>query len=170
MRRSPLLLRRRVLHTLAVSVLAELLVDAGALAAAELIAPYTGEWVFIPAAVVVVATLPLLVLNLARVLAPKPARIRDTARHPTWYRFGPPGPSAVRPGRLLTVAIAAIGVPIHARSCTATCGAPGTATAYVRGSRGSRDAGQADAAAPTPYACTVSTMRSLRSTAFGCKR
>ncbi len=57
-----------MLHTVAVSVLAELLVDAGALATAELAAPYTGEWVFIPAGVVVVATLPLLVLNLARVL------------------------------------------------------------------------------------------------------
>lgn len=68
MRRPSLLLRRRVLHTLAVSVLAELLVNAGALAAAELIAPHAGEWVFIPAGIVVVATLPLLVLNLARVL------------------------------------------------------------------------------------------------------
>ena len=68
MSRLALLLRRRVLHTLAASILTEVAVDAGVLAGADLLAPRTGEWVFIPAGVVVVATLPLLVLNLARVV------------------------------------------------------------------------------------------------------
>jgi hypothetical protein len=66
-RRHPLL-RRRVLHTLAASILVELLVDAGAFAAAELAAPFVGDWVFVVVAIVLVGTLPLLAVNLARVI------------------------------------------------------------------------------------------------------
>jgi hypothetical protein len=62
------LLRRRVLHALAASVLVELLVDVGAVALAEILAPTVGEWVFAAAAVIVIGTAPVLVLNLARII------------------------------------------------------------------------------------------------------
>lgn len=67
MARHPLL-HRRVLHTLAASVILELLVDAGAVALAEILAPTLGDWVFAAAAVIVVGTAPVLVLNLARII------------------------------------------------------------------------------------------------------
>jgi hypothetical protein len=59
---------RRLLHVLAASLVIEVAIDAAAGAAAEVAAPRVGDWVFIPAAVIIVGTLPLLIANVVRVV------------------------------------------------------------------------------------------------------
>ena len=49
------------------SIVVELALDFGAGAAAVLLAPYVGNWVYAVAGVVVVGSLPVLSLNIARV-------------------------------------------------------------------------------------------------------
>jgi len=68
---------RRLIHVLAASVLAELAIDLAVGAGAEWAAPRVGEWVFIPAAIVIFGTLPLLVANVIRVIRAERARTRD---------------------------------------------------------------------------------------------
>ena len=58
---------RRTAHVVVASVLVELALDFGAGAAAVVIAPYVGRWVYAVAGVVVVGSLPVLGLNIARV-------------------------------------------------------------------------------------------------------
>ncbi len=58
---------RRTAHVVVASVLLELALDFGAGAAAVLTAPYVGRWVYAVAGVVVVGSLPVLSLNIARV-------------------------------------------------------------------------------------------------------
>jgi hypothetical protein len=57
---------RRTAHVVVASVALELGLDFGAGALAVVLAPYIGEWVYI-AAVIVVGSLPVLGLNIARV-------------------------------------------------------------------------------------------------------
>jgi hypothetical protein len=59
---------RRLVHVLAASLVIELVIDVAAGAAAEVAAPRVGDWVFIPAALIIVGTLPLLVANVVRVV------------------------------------------------------------------------------------------------------
>jgi hypothetical protein len=58
---------RRTAHVVVASVLLELALDFGAGAAAVLVAPAVGRWVYAAAGVVVVGSLPVLGLNVARV-------------------------------------------------------------------------------------------------------
>ena len=58
---------RRTAHVVAASVAVELALDFGAGAAAALVAPYVGGWVYAVAGVIVIGSLPLLGLNIARV-------------------------------------------------------------------------------------------------------
>jgi len=58
---------RRTAHIVVASVVVELALDFGAGALAVILAPYVGEWVYVAAGVVVVGSLPVLGLNIARV-------------------------------------------------------------------------------------------------------
>jgi hypothetical protein len=58
---------RRTAHIVAASVVVELAVDFGAGALAVISAPFLGEWVYFAAGVVVIGSLPILGLNIARV-------------------------------------------------------------------------------------------------------
>lgn len=58
---------RRTAHVVAASIVIELALDFGAGAVAVVVAPYVGEWVYAVAGVVVIGSLPLLGLNIARV-------------------------------------------------------------------------------------------------------
>jgi hypothetical protein len=58
---------RRTAHVVVASVAVELALDFGAGAAAALAAPYLGKWVYAVAGVIVIGSLPLLTLNVARV-------------------------------------------------------------------------------------------------------
>jgi hypothetical protein len=58
---------KRTAHVVAASVALELALDFGAGAAAALVAPFVGTWVYGVAGVIVVGSLPLLALNIARV-------------------------------------------------------------------------------------------------------
>ena len=58
---------RRTAHVVAASVVVELVLDFGAGALAILLAPLVGDWVYAVAGVVVVGSLPVLGLNIARV-------------------------------------------------------------------------------------------------------
>ena len=58
---------RRTAHVVVASVLVELALDFGAGAAAVVLAPYIGRWVYAAAGVVVFGSLPVLTLNIARV-------------------------------------------------------------------------------------------------------
>ena len=58
---------RRTAHVVVASVLLELALDFGAGAVAVVIAPYTGRWVYAAAGVIVIGSLPVLGLNIARV-------------------------------------------------------------------------------------------------------
>jgi hypothetical protein len=58
---------RSTAHVVVASVLLELVLDFGAGAAAVLLAPYVGQWVYAAAGVVVVGSLPVLSLNIARI-------------------------------------------------------------------------------------------------------
>ena len=58
---------RRTAHVVVASVLVELALDFGAGALAVILAPYVGNWAYAAAGVIVVGSLPVLGLNLARV-------------------------------------------------------------------------------------------------------
>ena len=58
---------RRTAHVVVASVLVELALDFGAGALAVVLAPHVGNWVYAVAGVVVVGSLPVLGLNIARV-------------------------------------------------------------------------------------------------------
>ena len=58
---------RRTAHVVAASIVIELALDFGAGALAVVLAPYVGRWVYAVAGVVVVGSLPVLGLNIARV-------------------------------------------------------------------------------------------------------
>ena len=58
---------RTTAHVVVASVAIELAVDFGAGAVAVLAAPHVGDWVYVAASVIVVGSLPLLSLNIARV-------------------------------------------------------------------------------------------------------
>lgn len=62
-----ILTARRTAHVVVASVLVELALDFGAGAVAVLVAPYVGRWVYAVAGVIVVGSLPVLGLNIARV-------------------------------------------------------------------------------------------------------
>jgi hypothetical protein len=58
---------RRTAHVVAASIALELALDFGAGALAVILAPYFGEWVYAAAGVIVIGSLPVLGLNVARV-------------------------------------------------------------------------------------------------------
>jgi hypothetical protein len=58
---------RRTAHIVVASIAVELALDFGAGALAVILAPYVGEWVYVAAGVIVVGSLPVLGLNIARV-------------------------------------------------------------------------------------------------------
>jgi hypothetical protein len=58
---------RRTAHVVVASIALELALDFGAGALAVILAPYIGEWVYVAAGVIVVGSLPVLGLNIARV-------------------------------------------------------------------------------------------------------
>ncbi|MDX6480903.1 MAG: hypothetical protein QOG85_1413 [Gaiellaceae bacterium] len=58
---------RSTAHVVVASVVVELLLDFGAGAVAVLVAPYVGGWVYAVAGVIVVGSLPVLSLNIARI-------------------------------------------------------------------------------------------------------
>lgn len=58
---------RRTAHIVVVSIAVELALDFGAGALAVVLAPYLGDWVYGVAGVIVVGSLPVLGLNIARV-------------------------------------------------------------------------------------------------------
>lgn len=58
---------RSTAHVVVASVVVELLLDFGASAVAVLIAPSVGNWVYAVAGVIVVGSLPVLSLNIARI-------------------------------------------------------------------------------------------------------
>lgn len=58
---------RRTAHIVVASVVIELALDFGAGALAVILAPYLGDWVYVVAGVIVIGSLPVLVLNIARV-------------------------------------------------------------------------------------------------------
>jgi len=58
---------RHTAHVVAASIAIELALDFGAGALAVILAPYLGNWVYVVASVIVVGSLPLLGLNIARV-------------------------------------------------------------------------------------------------------
>jgi hypothetical protein len=58
---------RRTAHVVVASVAVELALDFGAGAVAVVLAPYVGEWIYAVAGVIVIGSLPLLGLNIARV-------------------------------------------------------------------------------------------------------
>lgn len=58
---------RRTAHVVVASVLLELALDFGAGALAVILAPFVGNWVYAAAGVIVIGSLPVLGLNIARV-------------------------------------------------------------------------------------------------------
>jgi hypothetical protein len=58
---------RRTAHIVVASVVVELALDFGAGALAVILAPFIGEWVYVAAGVIVIGSLPILSLNIARV-------------------------------------------------------------------------------------------------------
>jgi hypothetical protein len=58
---------RRTAHVVAASIAVELALDFGAGALAVVLAPYLGTWVYAVAGVIVIGSLPVLGLNIARV-------------------------------------------------------------------------------------------------------
>ena len=58
---------RRTAHVVAASIAVELALDFGAGAVAILLAPIVGEWVYAVAGVIVIGSIPILGLNIARV-------------------------------------------------------------------------------------------------------
>jgi hypothetical protein len=58
---------RRTAHVVAASIAVELALDFGAGALAVILEPFLGEWVYFAAGVIVIGSLPVLGLNIARV-------------------------------------------------------------------------------------------------------
>jgi hypothetical protein len=58
---------RHTAHVVAASIAIELALDFGAGALAVVLAPHVGEWVYVAAGVIVIGSLPVLGLNVARV-------------------------------------------------------------------------------------------------------
>ena len=58
---------RRTAHVVVASVALELALDFGAGALAVILAPHVGDWIYAAAGAVVIGSLPLLSLNIARV-------------------------------------------------------------------------------------------------------
>ena len=58
---------RKTAHVVVASVAVELALDLGAGAAAAVAAPYVGNWIYAVAGAIVIGSLPLLALNVARV-------------------------------------------------------------------------------------------------------
>jgi len=58
---------RHTAHIVAASIAVELALDFGAGALAVILAPYLGNWVYLVASVIVIGSLPVLGLNIARV-------------------------------------------------------------------------------------------------------
>jgi hypothetical protein len=58
---------RRTAHIVVASVVVELALDFGAGGLAVILAPHVGNWVYVAASIVVVGSLPVLGLNIARV-------------------------------------------------------------------------------------------------------
>ena len=58
---------RRTAHVVAASIAVELALDFGAGTVAVIVAPFIGTWVYAVAGVIVVGSLPVLGLNIARV-------------------------------------------------------------------------------------------------------
>jgi hypothetical protein len=58
---------RRTVRVVVASAAVELALDLGAGALAAILAPFVGTWVYVAAAVIVIGSLPLLGLNIARV-------------------------------------------------------------------------------------------------------
>jgi hypothetical protein len=59
---------RRTAHVVLASVAVELALDFGAGAVAVILAPFLGDWVYVMAGVIVIGSLPVLSLNIARVV------------------------------------------------------------------------------------------------------
>ena len=73
---------RRTAHVVAASVAVELALDFGAGGAAALAAPDVGRWVYAVAGAIVIGSLPLLTLNVARVARREWRRHHVDARAP----------------------------------------------------------------------------------------
>ena len=58
---------RRTAHIVVASIAVELALDFGAGALAVISAPFLGDWVYVAAGVIVIGSLPVLGLNIARV-------------------------------------------------------------------------------------------------------
>jgi hypothetical protein len=58
---------RHTAHIVAASIAVELALDFGAGALAVILAPFLGNWVYVAASVIVIGSLPVLGLNIARV-------------------------------------------------------------------------------------------------------
>jgi len=58
---------RRTAHIVVASIAVELALDFGAGAAAVILAPFLGNWVYVAASLIVIGSLPVLGLNIARV-------------------------------------------------------------------------------------------------------
>jgi hypothetical protein len=58
---------RHTLHVVVASIAVELGLDFGAGAAAAILAPFVGTWIYGVAGVIVLGSLPFLILNIARV-------------------------------------------------------------------------------------------------------
>ena len=70
---------RRTAHIVVASIAVELALDFGAGALAVVVAPYVGQWVYAVAGVIVVGSLPVLGLNIARVARREWKRHRSAA-------------------------------------------------------------------------------------------
>jgi hypothetical protein len=66
---------RRTTHVVVASVVIELTLDFGAGALAVILAPHLGNWVYVVASVIVIGSLPVLGVNIARVA------LREWKRH-----------------------------------------------------------------------------------------
>ena len=58
---------RRTAHIVVASIAVELALDFGAGAVAVILAPFVGDWIYVAAGVIVIGSLPVLGLNIARV-------------------------------------------------------------------------------------------------------
>ena len=72
---------RRTAHVVAASIAVELALDLGAGAVAVVVAPSIGTWVYAVAGVIVIGSLPVLGLNVARI-----ARREWKSHHPSAQR------------------------------------------------------------------------------------
>jgi hypothetical protein len=70
---------RRTLQVVLASIAVELALDFGAGAVAVVLAPYLGTWVYAVAGVIVIGSLPVLTLNVARVVVREWRQHRVTA-------------------------------------------------------------------------------------------